>query len=146
MPSILSPKILVVAGRVGLASLFLLGGLNKIINYGDTIIGMETVGLQPAGILLPLVIMLEIGGGALVASGRWPAAWAALALAAFTFGANLAFHDFWTMEGERAALELSLFFKNLSIMGGLIFVAGILFGQPDLERDAQRDAQRDTER
>ena len=33
-------------------------------------------------------------------------------------------HDFWTMDGTRARLELSLFYKNVAIMGGLAMVAG----------------------
>lgn len=115
----------IIVGRIGVASLFLLGGLNKIINYDATITQMQSVGLTPAQILLPLVILLEIGGGALVVLGRWLAPLAALALAIFTVATNFFFHDFWTMEGERAALELSLFFKNISIAGGLILIAGL---------------------
>lgn len=116
---------LTILGRIGLASLFLLGGLNKILNYGETLDSMRAVGLGPAELLLPMVIALEIGGGALVAWGRAGATLAGLALAVFTLATNLFFHDFWTMEGERAALELSLFFKNVSIAGGLLFLAGI---------------------
>lgn len=123
-----------IAGRIVLASLFLLGGLNKIFNYGSTLESMEAVGLSPAAFLLPLVIGLELGGGALVAVGRRGAAQAAIALALFTLSTNYFFHDFWNMEGERAALELSLFFKNISIMGGLLFYAAAL--PPAMARDA----------
>lgn len=115
-----------VGGRIGLASLFLLGGLNKILNYTATLADMDGAGLQPAALLLPLVIALELGGGALVAIGRFGAPLAALALAAFTLSTNFFFHDFWTMQGELRALELSLFFKNVSIAGGLVFLAGAL--------------------
>jgi len=115
-----------IAGRIGLASLFLLGGLNKILTYDETLMRMVSVGLQPAEWLLPLVITLELVGGALVAIGRRFAALAAFALAGFTLMTNFAFHDFWAMEGERATLELSLFFKNVSIAGALIFFAGTM--------------------
>lgn len=108
-------------GRVVLASLFVLGGLNKLMNYGATQVQMSDVGLWP--VLLPLVIALELGGGLAVALGRWGAVSAALALAAFTLATNIFFHDFWAMSGEVAALELSLFFKNVSIAGGLLFAA-----------------------
>ncbi|CDO60255.1 putative membrane protein [Candidatus Phaeomarinobacter ectocarpi] len=108
-------------GRVVLASLFVLGGLNKLVNYAATQVQMSEVGLWPA--LLPLVIALELGGGLVVALGRWGAVFAALALAAFTLATNIFFHDFWAMSGEMAALELSLFFKNVSIAGGLLFAA-----------------------
>ena len=115
--------VLLVAGRLGLASLFLLGGLNKILNYDATLSSMVGVGLQPAGLLLPIVILLEGVGGALVAFGRRGASLAAIALAIFTLATNVYFHDFWNMEGEIAGLELSLFFKNVSIAGALFFYA-----------------------
>lgn len=118
---------LFVIGRCLLASLFVLGGINKIINYGDTLESMSAAGLPAAASLLPLVIGLELVGGLLVASGRTRLApFAALALAAFTIATNFVFHEFWTMEGLEAELELSLFFKNISVAGGLIIVAAIL--------------------
>lgn len=126
-----------VVGRVGLASLFLLGGLNKILTYDATAQSMQSVGLSSAALLLPLVIILELGGGSLVAIGRRFASTAALVLAIFTLATNILFHDFWTMEGDIAALELSLFFKNVSIVGGLLFVAAAV----GLQRDASHTSQ-----
>lgn len=110
-------------GRVVLASLFVLGGINKLMNYDATLVQMSAVGLEPAGVLLPFVILLELGGGLAVAFGRWMAAIAAAALAVFTLATNIFFHDFWAMSGEMAQLELSLFFKNVAIAGGLLYVA-----------------------
>ena len=111
-------------GRVALASLFVLGGINKLINYGATLDAMSRVGLPAVEWLLPMVIFLELIGGAVVAAGTRYSTIAALALAAFAIATNFVFHDFWNMPEERAATELSLFFKNLSIAGGLMFLAG----------------------
>lgn len=113
------------AGRISLGGFFVLAGVNKITNYAATEAFMEAGGL-PA-ILLPLVIALEVGGGLLVAIARpaRPAVAAALALAAFTVLTNVVFHRFWELEGQMAQLELSLFFKNLAIAGGLLMVAGV---------------------
>ncbi|GAB5412527.1 MAG: hypothetical protein Cons2KO_01300 [Congregibacter sp.] len=116
---------LIALGRTTIASLFLLGGINKLLNYGATLESMERVGLEPATVLLPAVIALELVGGALVAIGRIYAAPAAIALAIFTLAANVFFHDFWNASDDLAALELSLFFKNVSIAGALIYVAGV---------------------
>ncbi|MEM7488524.1 MAG: DoxX family protein [Pseudomonadota bacterium] len=111
------------AGRAGLASLFVLGGINKVANYGPTAADMAAVGLQPVAILLPATIALELGLGLVLALGlRW--AWAAgLVLAVFTLATNAYFHRFWTLEGDMARLELSLFFKNVAIAGALVFAA-----------------------
>jgi len=116
----------IISGRILLASLFLLGGLNKTLNYDATIQSMQDAGLPLASLLLPIVILLEIGAGTLIALGHRMAPIAAILLACFTLTTNFVFHDFWTMEGEKAALELSLFFKNVAIAGALIFFAGSL--------------------
>jgi putative oxidoreductase len=113
-------------GRVLLASLFILGGINKIVNYALTLAMMQKAGLEPATLLLPPTILLELGGGLLVAFGRKGAAPAALLLGLFTLVTNVIFHDFWNMSGEIAALQLSLFFKNVAIAGALFYVAARL--------------------
>lgn len=126
---ILSP-VMANIGRTSLVSLFLLGGLNKLINYNVTLAMMRDAGLDPAQLLLPAVIALELGGVALVAFGGRFAVPAALVLAVFTIATNFVFHRFWAMSGPVAALELSLFFKNVAIAGGLLFVAATL-ARPD---------------
>jgi putative oxidoreductase len=119
--------ILVVTGRVLLALLFILAGLNKIMNYQQTGVMMTGAGLQPVALLLPLTIALELGGGVLLAVGRHYAALAALALAIFTVATNMFFHRFWEFAEPMRTLQLSLFFKNVAISGALLFAAGIVF-------------------
>lgn len=118
------PTAAIAAGRIGLASLFLLGGLNKILNYGQVLEQMSGAGLPLPTLLLPCVILLEVVGGLAVAIGRRLVVPSALALALFTSAANAVFHDFWNMTGALAQLELALFFKNVSIAGALILLAG----------------------
>ncbi|MGB3470995.1 MAG: DoxX family protein [Erythrobacter sp.] len=118
-------NMIVVLGRVGLALLFILGGINKLANYGQYLNRIDLAGLPFPDGLLPLVIFLEIGGGLAVAFGRLFLAPFALALAAFTLATNIVFHDFWTMSGDIAELQLSLFFKNVSIAGALMLLAAI---------------------
>jgi putative oxidoreductase len=116
-------------GRILLASLFILGGINKIMNYALTLAMMSEAGLPFAQLLLPLTIALELGGGIIVAIGRRFAAPVALLLAGYTLAVNLVFHAFWALNGTESAIQLSLFFKNLSIIGGLLFVAGVTLAQ-----------------
>lgn len=100
------------AGRIGLAAVFLLAGISKISGYAGTQGYMEAQGVP--GILLPLVIILEVGGGAALIVG-WKTRWFALALAGFTVLAALLFHfDFDNN------LQQILFMKNLAIAGGLL--------------------------
>ncbi|WP_435416848.1 DoxX family protein [Parerythrobacter aurantius] len=117
-------------GRLLLASLFLLAGLNKILNPGETAAFMAEAGLRPAEVLLPLTILLEVGAGVLLALGRKGAAHAAGVLAVFTLATNVVFHQFWQFDGEFAQLQLSLFFKNVAIAGALLMIASLEWQRP----------------
>ena len=109
-----------------LASLFVLGAINKIVNYGATLSYMAGADVRPAVLLLPPVIALELVAGLLIIRGGRLAVWAALILVPYTLTTNVFFHDFWTMEEPVRALQLSLFFKNISIAGGLLVVAATI--------------------
>ncbi|MEL7486184.1 MAG: DoxX family membrane protein [Pseudomonadota bacterium] len=132
----LAPSI-AVAGRILLASLFVLGALNKALTYDETLMRMVDAGLSPAAMLLPLTIALEVFGGLAIIYGRTPAAIAGLGLAAYVFIVNLVFHPFWTFDDPVRDIELSLFFKNISIMGGLTFVAATSLSQNPGAANAQ---------
>lgn len=116
-------------GRVLLASLFILGGINKILNYEATAQTMSEMGFPFVSVLLPATIALEFGGGVAVAIGRTGAAASATVLFGYTLIVNLIFHRFWDLQGEMAQTELSLFFKNLSVAGGMLYFAASAFAQ-----------------
>jgi len=65
-------------GRVLLVIIFIQAGFHKIPGYEGTAAHMDERGVP--SILLPLVILAELGGGLLVLVGFWTR-WAALALA-----------------------------------------------------------------
>ena len=105
-----------VVGRILLAHIFILAGLNKMgAGYAGTQGYMEAMGVP--GMLLPLVILVEIGAGLALLVG-WQTRWAALALAGFTVLAALIFHN---KLGEQ--MQMILFMKNLAITGGLLLLA-----------------------
>jgi putative oxidoreductase len=116
-----------IIGRWGLASLFILGAVSKATAYGETATRMDSVGLSPAFILLPLTIALEGLGGLLFASGTRFAPFAGVALAIFTVATNFYFHRFWEVSDAIGALERSLFFKNIAVTGALLCVSAAMF-------------------
>ncbi len=118
------------AGRILLASIFLIAGLNKIGGYAGTQGYMESVGV-PGG-LLPLVILLEVGGALALIVG-WQTRIAAWALAGFTLLAAILFHNDFGNQ-----MQMIMFLKNLSITGGLLIVAANGAGAFSL--DARRHA------
>lgn len=116
--------ILLHAGRVLLASLFILGGVDKIMDPASSISAMQTVGLPLPDLLIWAVVALELGGGLAVAVGIGRAAqMAAVALVLHTIAINVLLHPFWALDGDMARTELPLFFKNVAVMGGLLIVA-----------------------
>jgi putative oxidoreductase len=106
----------VLLGRVLLAAIFILSGFNKIGAYAATATHMTNAGIP--GSLLPLVIILELVAGLLVVAG-WQTRIAALALAGFTVLATYFFH--FDFGNEQQVIH---FLKNLSIIGGLLVLAG----------------------
>lgn len=78
-----------VAARVLLALIFVISGLQKIAGYAAVQAYMQSHGIP--GALLPLVILTEVGCGAMVILG-WQTRIAAVLLAGFTLLAALIFH------------------------------------------------------
>jgi len=104
-------------GRVLMSSIFIMAGINKISGYAGTQGYMESVGVP--GALLPLVILLEVGGGLAILLG-WQTRIAAFLLAGFSILSALIFHANF---GDQT--QSILFMKNVAMAGGLLFlVAG----------------------
>ena len=108
-------KILYPVGRVLMAQIFLLAGLQTIAGYAGTQGYMESMGVP--GALLPLVILAEVGGAIALIVG-WRTRWVAAALALFTLLTAAIFHSNFS-DGT----QMIMFMKNLSIAGGLLFIA-----------------------
>ena len=102
-------------GRILLAQLFLMAGIHKITAYVGTQGYMEAMGVP--GMLLPLVILLEVGGGLMLVLG-WKARWAAAAMGVFSLASAAIFHH--NMADQ---MQMIMFMKNLSIAGGMFVLA-----------------------
>jgi putative oxidoreductase len=102
------------AGRVLIAAIFVMAGLNKIAAYDGTAAYMDAMGV-PGG-LLPLVIAFEVAVGLAVIVG-WQTRWAAAALAGFSLLSGVIFHaDFADQT------QMTMFLKNVSMAGGFLFL------------------------
>ncbi|HEY2629909.1 MAG TPA: DoxX family protein [Usitatibacter sp.] len=109
-------------GRVLLAFMFVLSGFGKISGYEGTAGYMASKGLPMIGVLLPLTILTELGGGLALIAG-FKARWAALLLAGFSLLAAIIFHDFWTVVDPMQHMNQQInFLKNVSIAGGMLMV------------------------
>ena len=102
------------AGRVLIAFMFVMSGLNKINNYGNTAGWMDAMGVP--GSLLPIVIVLEVLGGAAIMIG-WQTRIAASLFAAFSVMSAAIFHADFSDQNQ-----MIHFMKNVSIAGGSLFL------------------------
>lgn len=114
--------------RLALAALFIVAGAGKIPGYEGVAGYMQSMGV-PA-ILLPLVIALEIVGGAAIAVG-YRTRLVAFLLAGFSLLSALVFHNPIADPAEQTQ-----FLKNLAIMGGFLLLW--VHGAGRLSLDARR--------
>jgi putative oxidoreductase len=121
-------------GRVLLALMFVWAGYGKITGYDGTAGFMASVGMPMVGVLLPLTILVELGGGIALIVG-WQARWVALALAAFTLVASLIFHNFWAMTGAAVMTNTLFFYKNVAVIGGMLMVFAFGPGRFSIDRE-----------
>lgn len=108
-------KISQFVARLFLGQIFLLAGISKISSYAGTQGYMDAMGVP--GMLLPLVIALEIGGGLAIIAG-WQTRLASIALAVFTLAAAAIFHN-----NLADQTQMIMFMKNIAIAGGFILLA-----------------------
>ena len=111
-------------GRVLIAALFVLSGWGKIAGYAGTQAYMQSAGV-PGG-LLPLVILVELGGGLAIVLGLYTRA-VALILAGFSIIAGFLFH------GGADQVSQIMFIKNVAIAGGFLFLVANGAGKISLD-------------
>ena len=106
------------AARILLAVIFIVSGYGKIVGYTGAAAYMASGGVP--SILLPLVILTELGGGILILIG-YQTRLVALLMAGFTLLAAIIFHRQFGAAGQSIQ-----FMKNLAIAGGFlqIFATG----------------------
>ena len=121
-------------GRILIALIFILSGFGKIAGFDGTVGYIASQGLPLPQLLAIGAIIVELGGGILLVLG-WKARWAAAALFVFTALAALLFHNFWAVPPDQAQNQMIHFMKNLSMMGGLLFVVLHGSGSLSLEKD-----------
>jgi len=119
---VLSWSWLAVAARVALVSAFLIGGVQKALDFQGAIAEQAHFGLQPAWLWATAAIIVELGGSVLVILGRW--VWlGAGGLGVLTAVAMLTANDFWTKAGHERFLAVNAFFEHLGLIAGLMLVS-----------------------
>jgi transmembrane protein len=120
--SLLESAVFRVVARVLLTLPFWMSGLAKLADFGFATEEMAMFGLTPPAAFAVATIITQLGGSALVISGR--RAWlGAGALGIFTALTIPIAHNFWALEGERAMMEMFFVVEHISVIGGLMLAA-----------------------
>jgi putative oxidoreductase len=78
-------------------------------------------GMANATTLLIVATIFELVGGLMVFLGLW-VRFGAFLLFLFMIPTTLVFHHFWQLQGPDRMLQMIMFMKNVSIIGGLLIL------------------------
>lgn len=129
-------------GRIAISIIFVFAAAHKVLNWESTYQQfLDTLSqwqgrmavfpsfqdffsyiIPLAPIILLIATIFEGLGGILILLGFQPRA-GALLLILFLIPVTVVYHPFWVLEGQEAQLQMIMFLKNLSILGGLLILA-----------------------
>ena len=113
---------LILLGRVLMMLLFVISGWGKLTGFQGTVGYMGTVGAPMPIVAAAIAVVMEFCVGIALLIGFWTRP-LALLMALFVLGTALIAHTFWNVEGAMQTANMVQFYKNLSIMGGLLLLA-----------------------
>ena len=124
---------LLLVGRILVALLFVVFGYMKLANFGGTVNYFTKWGFPLPQATAVVAIVFELGFGILLAVGWKTRLWA-WALAVYTVIAAAVAHRYWTYEAAQVFAQTSFFYKNLSIVGGLLIIAAVGPGRYSVDK------------
>ena len=125
--------LLMLLGRILFSLMFIVAGIDKIMNFNQTISIMANNAIPYTNILLILSIIMELGGGLMILLG-WRARLGALLIFIFIIPVTYFFHSFWTIDPGVVANQMQHFMKNLTILGGALFIMAAGPGRCSIDR------------
>lgn len=130
-----SESIVPLAGRLLISTIFIFSGLSKLGAHA-AMAGFATAkGLPAADLAIWVAAAVEILGGLSILLG-FQTRIGAWVLFFYLIPVSVTFHNFWALQGMEKMDNQVHFFKNIAIMGGLLFVA--TFGAGAYSIDAAR--------
>jgi putative oxidoreductase len=112
---------LILVSRIILVLLFLIFGWMKLTGYSGTVSYMAQVGAPLPPVSAIIAIVMEFGVSIALILGLFVRPLAILLLV-YTLGTSLIGHHYWTMTGAEQYENMINFYKNVSVMGGLLLL------------------------
>lgn len=110
-----------------MAQIFIIAGFGKIMGYTATAGYFSSLGIPMPSVMLPLVILIELGGGLALLFG-FKTRWVAAILALFSVATALIAHTNFADQGQ-----MNNFMKNLAMAGGFLLFVKYGAGQPSID-------------
>ena len=106
--------------RLLVAALFLPAGISKLLTFPGFTKSLADKGLPYPEYWAAAAVAVEVLGPIALAVGFLPR-WTALALIAFVVVATATSHRYWEFQEPARRIQEVNFFKNIAILGGLLF-------------------------
>lgn len=108
-------------GRILIASYFLISGVTKVASFESSLALYQQQDIPYPTLILYVSTLLLIFGGIFVLLGYKTRLGAFLLILAL-LPATFLFHNFWDHQGDDLVFEAVFFFKDVAIVGGLLYV------------------------
>lgn len=125
---------LALVGRVFIAAIFIILGFAKISSFAVMSDFAAGNGVPFPDLAIVVAIIVELGGGLMIALG-WKTRLAALATFLFLIPVTYYFHTNFA-----DPMQMTMFLKNLSIMGAMLMIAAYGPGQYSLDEMMKKKA------
>jgi putative oxidoreductase len=112
---------LMLIGRILFAILFLFSGIYKLIYFNIFLPGLVEKNVPLPYYALWIAAIIEILGGLALLVG-WKVRCVAIILILYLIPVTIIMHDFWTAAGADWFTQQFHFFKNVAIIGGLLYI------------------------
>lgn len=116
-----STDTLLLIGRVLFSLIFIWSGWSKITGFDGTVGYIEHLGVPLPSVVNVIEIVLEFGGGLALFFGVLFRL-ATIGLLVHTILASFVVHHFWSVPDAEAYIQTIQFMKNVTIVGGLLFL------------------------
>lgn len=108
--------------RVLLAAMFVIFGWSKLTGFSGTVALMTALHLPVPTVAAVVVVVMEFFVGIAIVIGFYTRP-VAMLLALYTLATAFIGHHYWTMPDAERMANMINFYKNISIVGGLLLLS-----------------------
>jgi putative oxidoreductase len=124
---------LILLARILLMILFVMFGWQKLIGFSGIVGYMTSIGLPAPALAAVIAVVMEFVVGIALVIGFYTRP-LALLMAIYTLATALIGHRYWTLTGMDQYANMINFYKNISIIGGLILLCATGPGKYSIDR------------